>query len=138
MPAFIVTLAGMFLARGVAFVLSIDSVPITHPFYRTLQNAYWLMPGRGRLTLIGVLMLLVFALGMLIAHRTRFGTNVYALGGGEQTARLMGVPIWAHDGADLCLVGLAGRAVGDRLFALHRPGYSLAAVGVELTRSPPW
>jgi len=38
-------------------------------------------------------MLLVFVLGILIAHRTRFGANVYALGGGVQTARLMGVPV---------------------------------------------
>ena len=55
MPAFIVTLAGMFLARGAAYILSIDSVPIQHPFYQALQGAYWLMPGKGRLTLIGVL-----------------------------------------------------------------------------------
>src|SRR5690606_38540456 len=47
MPAFIVTLAGMFLARGMAFVLSIDSVPIDHDFYDTLQRLYWLMPGKG-------------------------------------------------------------------------------------------
>ena len=45
MPAFIVTLAGMFLARGAAYILSIDSVPIQHPFYQALQGAYWLMPG---------------------------------------------------------------------------------------------
>ena len=36
MPPFIVTLAGMFLARGAAYVLSTDSVPITHEFYDTL------------------------------------------------------------------------------------------------------
>lgn len=40
MPAFIVTLAGMFLARGAAYLLSVQSVPITHPFYRTLTDAY--------------------------------------------------------------------------------------------------
>ena len=90
---FIVTLAGMFLARGVAYLLTLDSVPIDHPFFETLQRAYWLMPGKGRLTLLGVLMLLCVAGGMLLAHRTRFGTNVFALGGGPGTARMMGVPI---------------------------------------------
>ena len=33
MPAFIVTLAGMFLARGGASVITQDSVPINHDFY---------------------------------------------------------------------------------------------------------
>lgn len=132
MPAFIVTLAGMFLARGMAYVLSIDSVPIEHPFFDTLQHFYWLMPGKGRLTFIGGLMLVVFAVGTLVAHRTRFGTNVYALGGGAQTAALMGVPvarttisIYALSGF---LAGLSGIA-----FALYTSaGYSLATVGVEL------
>ncbi len=93
MPAFIVTLAGMFLARGMAFVLSIDSIPISHDYYSTLSGLYYKLPGGGRLTLVGAVMLLVFAVGIFIAHRTRFGTNVYALGGGAHTAQLMGVPV---------------------------------------------
>ncbi|MGR3452037.1 MAG: galactofuranose ABC transporter, permease protein YjfF [Paracoccus sp. (in: a-proteobacteria)] len=133
MPAFIVTLAGMFLARGAAYMLSIQSVPIQHPFFQTLQGAYYLMPGKGRLTLIGVLMLLVVALGMVIAHRTRFGASVYALGGGEQTARLMGVRqgrttvlVYAFSGA---MAGLSGI-----VFSVYTgSGYSLATVGTELT-----
>ncbi|KAA0969470.1 sugar ABC transporter permease YjfF [Aureimonas fodinaquatilis] len=132
MPAFIVTLAGMFLARGAAYMLSIDSVPIQHEFYQVLQ-AYYLLPGRGRLTLIGGLMLIVFAIGMLIVHKTRFGTAVYALGGGEATARLMGaqpgritVGIYAFSGF---MAGLSGI-----VFSIYTgSGYSLATVGTELT-----
>lgn len=132
MPPFIVTLAGMFLARGMAYVLSIDAVPIKHEFYEFLQRSYWLMPGKGRLTLIGGLMLLVFIAGIILAHRTRFGTNVYAVGGGVQTAGLMGVPIarttigiYAFSGF---LAGLAGI-----VFSIYTSaGYSLATVGVEL------
>lgn len=132
MPPFIVTLAGMFLARGLAYVLSIDSVPITHPFFQTLGGIYWLMPGKGRLTLVGGLMLLTFAAGILIAHRTRFGTNVFALGGGVQTARLMGVPVGRTTVAIYALSGfLAG--LSGIVFALYTSaGYSLATVGVEL------
>jgi ribose/xylose/arabinose/galactoside ABC-type transport system permease subunit len=132
MPPFIVTLAGMFLARGIAFVLSIDSIPINHDFYSELSDMYLLLPGGGRLTLIGAVMLIVFAVGILVAHRTRFGANVYALGGGIQTAALMGVPvarttilIYALSGF---LAGLAGI-----VFSLYTSaGYSLATVGVEL------
>ena len=133
MPAFIVTLAGMFLARGAAYLLSVQSVPITHPFFGQLQGAYVLMPGKGRLTLIGVLMLAIFAVGMVIAHRTRFGTSVYALGGGAQTARLMGVP----QGRTTVLVyGFSGLMAGlsGIVFAVYTgSGYSLATVGTELT-----
>lgn len=132
MPAFIVTLAGMFLARGVSYVLSTDSVPIDHAFYDWLQSVYWKAPSGGRFRLIGGLMVLTFLVGMLIAHRTRFGQNVYALGGGDVTAKLMGVPlarttigIYAISGG---LAGLAGI-----VYSLYTSaGYSLATVGVEL------
>jgi simple sugar transport system permease protein len=132
MPPFIVTLAGMFLARGMAFVLSIDSIPIKHPFYATLKSAYYKLPGGGRITLIGGLMLLVFAAGILIAHRTRFGANIYALGGGTATARLMGVPIGRTTVMIYALSGfLAG--LSGIVFSLYTSaGYSLATVGVEL------
>ena len=132
MPPFIVTLAGMFLARGMAFVLTIDSVPIKHPFYATMKSFYYKLPGGGRITLIGGLMLVVFALGIVIAQRTRFGANVYALGGGAGTAQLMGVPVARTTIAIYALSGfLAG--LSGIVFSLYTSaGYSLAAVGVEL------
>jgi ribose/xylose/arabinose/galactoside ABC-type transport system permease subunit len=132
MPPFIVTLAGMFLARGMAFVLSIDSIPIKHPFYATLKSVYYKLPGGGRITLIGGLMLLVFLAGMLIAHRTRFGANVYALGGGAATARLMGVPIGRTTILIYALSGLLAGLSGIVFSLYTSAGYSLATVGVEL------
>jgi simple sugar transport system permease protein len=132
MPAFIVTLAGMFLARGMAFVLSIDSIPIKHPFYATMKTFYYKLPGGGRITLIGGLMLLVFVAGILIAQRTRFGTNVYALGGGIQTSALMGVPVGR---TTMMIYGLSGFLAGlsGIVYSLYTSaGYSLATVGVEL------
>jgi ribose/xylose/arabinose/galactoside ABC-type transport system permease subunit len=132
MPPFIVTLAGMFMARGLAYILSVDSVPISHPFYNWLQTVYWLLPGKGRLTLIGGVMLVIFVAGILIAHRTRFGANVFALGGGVPTARLMGVPVTQTTVGVYALSGfLAG--LSGIVFSLYTSaGYSLAAVGVEL------
>ncbi|WGT50367.1 galactofuranose ABC transporter, permease protein YjfF [Thioclava nitratireducens] len=132
MPPFIVTLAGMFLMRGLAYVLSTESVPIDHEFYNWLQSLYWKAPGGGRFRLIAGLMLVVFLGAMIVLHRTRFGRNVYALGGSAQTAQLMGVScarttimIYAVSGG---LAGLAGI-----VFSLYTSaGYSLAAVGTEL------
>lgn len=133
MPPFIVTLAGMFLARGAAYMLTIESIPINHDFYELLQDAYYKLPGGGRLTLIAVVMLLCVAFGMLLTHRTRFGTAVYALGGGTQTARLMGVAVgrttilvYAFSGF---MAGLSGI-----VFSIYTgSGYPLATVGTELT-----
>jgi len=131
-PPFVVTLAGMFLARGAAYLISTESVPISHPLIDTIQGFYFRFPGGGRLTAMSMLMIAVFVIGGIIASRTRFGANVYALGGNPQSAELMGVPvgrttigIYATSGF---LSGLAGIA-----YTLYTSsGYSLATVGVEL------
>ncbi|KUP93298.1 galactofuranose ABC transporter, permease protein YjfF [Tritonibacter horizontis] len=133
MPPFIVTLAGMFLARGLAYMLTIDSVPINHGFYKFLNDAYWLMPGKGRLTLIGVVMLLTVAVGMVVAHRTKFGASVLALGGGEATARLMGVRVGATTVAIYAFSGFMAGLAGIVFSIYTSSGYPLATVGTELT-----
>ncbi|MGR3562934.1 MAG: galactofuranose ABC transporter, permease protein YjfF [Heliomarina sp.] len=133
MPPFIVTLAGMFLARGVAYMLTIDSVPIDHAFYDSLDDAYYLMPGKGRLTLIGVVMLLTVFFGMIVAHRTRFGASVFALGGGEATARLMGVKVGRTTVLIYAFSGLMAGLSGIVFSVYTSSGYPLATVGTELT-----
>ncbi|UOM36218.1 galactofuranose ABC transporter, permease protein YjfF [Acuticoccus sp. I52.16.1] len=133
MPPFIVTLAGMFLARGAAYMLTIDSVPIEHAFYDWLDDVYWLMPGKGRLRLIGVVMLVVVAVGMVIAHRTRFGAGVFALGGGEATARLMGVKVGPTTVGIYAFSGFMAGLSGIVFSIYTGSGYPLATVGTELT-----
>ncbi|PYE87568.1 galactofuranose ABC transporter, permease protein YjfF [Phyllobacterium leguminum] len=131
-PAFIVTLAGMFLARGLCFVLTTQSIPINHPFYTTLQGLYWRLPGGGRLTLVGGLMLAVFAAGIIIAHFTRFGSYIYAIGGNRTSAELMGVPVGRTTIGIYALSGFLA-ALSGIVFSLYTSaGYSLSAVGVEL------
>ena len=132
MPPFIVTLAGMFLARGAGYMLTIDSVPIDHAFYETMQRAYYLMPGKGRLTLLGLTMVASVILGMILLHRTRFGTNVYALGGGEATARLMGVAVGRTTVLIYAFSGFMAGLAGIVFSVYTSAGYPLATVGVEL------
>jgi len=132
MPSFIVTLAGMFMARGAAYVLSIDSIPIRHPAVEAIQSAYWLMPGKGRLTLIAGLMLLTVVAGTLLIHRSPFGTRVLAVGGDARTARLLGVNVGL---TTIAVYGLSGFCAGlaGLVFAVYTSaGYSLATVGTEL------
>lgn len=131
-PPFVVTLAGMFLARGAAYLISTQSVPISHPFIEAIQGFYFRFPGGGRLTALAMLMLLVFAAGMLIASRTRFGANVYALGGNPQSAELMGVPIGTTTIGIYALSGFLSGLAGIVYTLYTSSGYSLATVGVEL------
>ncbi len=131
-PSFIVTLAGMFLARGAASILTQDSIPIVHPFYHEVSALFLKLPGGGRITAIGALMLLVFALGTVLAHRTRFGANVYAIGGNAGSASLMGVPI-AQTTILIYTLSSFLAGLGGIVFSLYTSaGYPLAAVGVEL------
>lgn len=131
-PAFIVTLAGMFLARGLSFVITTDSIPIEHEFYNAIQTVYWRMPGGGRITVIGGLMLLVFLGGIILAHFTRFGSYVYALGGNRQSAELMGVPVARTTVLIYALSGFLSGLAGIVFSIYTSAGYPLSAVGVEL------
>lgn len=131
-PSFIVTLAGMFLARGAASVLSPDSIGIKHDFYSAVSKAYILLPGGGRLTTIAILMLLVFAFGIVLAHRTRFGACVYAIGGSETSAALMGVPV-ARTTIGIYTLSSTLAGLAGVVFSLYTSaGYSLNALGMEL------
>jgi len=131
-PSFIVTLAGMFLARGGASVLSPDSIGIKHEFYTAVSKSYLLLPGGGRLTVVGGIMLAVFLVGMLLAHRTRFGSYVYAIGGSETSAALMGVPM-ARTTIQIYMLSSTLAGLAGIVFSLYTSaGYSLSALGVEL------
>ncbi|NQZ31292.1 MAG: sugar ABC transporter permease YjfF [Oceanospirillaceae bacterium] len=132
MPPFVVTLAGMFLARGMALVISTESIPVKHEFYTFIQESFYRLPGGGRITTIGALMLIVFIVGILLAHRTKFGANVFALGGGIQTSKLMGVPLASTTIGIYAISGFLAGLAGITFSLYTSAGYSLAAVGVEL------
>lgn len=63
-PAFIITLAGMFFLRGVSYLVSEESIPINHSVYDTLSSLAWKIPGGGRLSSMGLLMLAVVVIGI--------------------------------------------------------------------------
>ncbi|MBJ7578133.1 sugar ABC transporter permease YjfF [Devosia sp. MC532] len=131
-PSFIVTLAGMFLARGGASVITQDSVPINHEFYSLITSLIIRLPGGGRLSFIGLLMVAIFLIGALVAHRTRFGSYVYALGGNPVSASLMGVPV-AQTTVQIYMLSSMLAALAGLIFSIYTSaGYPLAAVGVEL------
>ncbi|MDO8542280.1 MAG: galactofuranose ABC transporter, permease protein YjfF [Opitutaceae bacterium] len=94
LPPFLVTLAGMFLARGSAFWLNTESVGISHPWYDGLSN-FALSLGPIQVSAAALLLLATALAGYVVAHHTRFGRNLLAIGGSEQSALLMGLPVGA-------------------------------------------
>jgi len=128
---FVVTLAGMFLARGAATLLSVDSISIDHPFYTTLS--YVRIPlGFGSLSIGAVIALLVVVAGIWIAHATRFGRTVYAIGGSETSARLMGLPVDSTLVGVYALSGFCSALAGVVYTFYMLSGYSQHALGLEL------
>ena len=78
-------------------------------------------------------MLVVLAAAIVIAHFTRFGANVYAIGGDRASAALMGVPMRRTTVAIYALGGVYS-ALGGVIYALYTSsGYPLAGTGNELT-----
>ena len=130
--AFIVTLAGLFMLRGACFMVSLDSVPIRHPFVGVFADASIPLPDGGFLASSAIVMLVVLAVAIVIAHFTRFGTNVYAIGGDRTSAILMGVPIRRTTVMIYALGGFYS-ALGGVIYALYTSsGYPLAGTGNEL------
>ncbi|MEU8196080.1 galactofuranose ABC transporter, permease protein YjfF [Microbispora amethystogenes] len=129
---FIVTLAGMFLARGLCYTISTDSIPIENATFTAIAQTrvdlggdMWVSPS--------VLIALVVVLGAAyVLHYTRLGRNVYATGGSEQSALLMGLPVARTKIAVYTVSGFCS-ALGGLLFAFYSlSGYGLSAVGMEL------
>jgi ribose/xylose/arabinose/galactoside ABC-type transport system permease subunit len=132
LQAFVVTLAGMFLARGASYLISVDSISIDHPFHTAV--AYLRIPVGGgySLSVAAVIALLVVAAGIVIAHFTRFGRAVYAIGGNAHSAMLMGLPVDATVIRVYALSGFLSALAGVVLTFYMLSGYSLHALGLEL------
>ncbi|AIU90126.1 galactofuranose ABC transporter, permease protein YjfF [Pectobacterium odoriferum] len=132
LPAFIITLAGMFFVRGMSFIVSQESIPIDHPVYNQLAGLAWRMPDGGRFTFLALVMLIVVLLGIVMAHRTRFGNRVYAIGGNRYSAELMGVPVRLTT-IHIYMLSSTLAVLSGIVFSLYTSaGYALAASGVEL------
>jgi len=129
---FLVTLAGMFLARGLCYVISIDSISITEPTFTAIAQTRVPLFGGAALSVGALIALATFALGVFVAHGTAFGRNVYAIGGSEQSAVLMGLPV-ARTVVGVYALSGACAALGGVLFTFYMlSGYGLHATGLEL------
>jgi simple sugar transport system permease protein len=130
---FIVTLAGMFLARGLCYLISIDSISITDATYTAISQARIpLWSDSASITVGALIALAVLALGIWLAHATEFGRTVYAIGGSEPSALLMGLPVARTTILVYTFSGFCSALAGVVFTFYMLSGYGLHAVGLEL------
>ncbi len=142
-PPFITTLTGMFLARGVCSLISRESLTISHPwvdqlagwkiYFKHYVDGEWVkVKPIAFINLNFILFIAMILIGFFILQRTRFGRNIYAIGGNEQSAKLMGLPVgrtkvlvYGFNGFCSVLAGVA--------YALYvKSGWNLSLQGGEL------
>lgn len=132
LPAFLITLAGMFLARGAGFWLNTESVGITHPWYDGIANFDLAIGDAVHIPAAALLVVAVLALGYVVGHHTRFGRNLLAIGGSEQSAVLMGLPVGAAKIAVYTLNGACAAVAGIVATLYTGSGNPSMGVGLEL------
>jgi galactofuranose transport system permease protein len=132
MPAFLVTLAGMFLARGLAFVLKLESIPITRDLEPLVSKARVPLGEVLEIPATALLFLITLLIAIGVAHCTRFGRNIYAVGGNEQSAVLMGLPVARTKIGVYALSGLCSALAGVVYTFYTFSGNPNAATGLEL------
>ena len=131
MAPFIVTLASLLFARGLAFAASRDG------------NEVRIIPSDLALTRIGqakvlgldapvFVALLVFLVGLVVLNRTRFGRAVFAIGGSEEAATLMGLPVARIKTAVYVLSALLAALAGVLVAAQTSSGLPTIGEGREL------
>jgi galactofuranose transport system permease protein len=128
---FIVTLAGLLGARGL--LLSISGEGSTT--YLIPHGSVLARFGQGGVFGLGYpvyLTLVLFAAGAVLLQRTRFGQCVYAIGGGEDAAELMGVPVARTKVLVYVMSGLLAGLAGALNAARLSSGVTILGTGMEL------
>lgn len=129
---FIVTLAGMFLARGLCYVISVETLPIKDPLLRSLGLNYLYLYSDKFIRWTVVIALAVVVVAAYVLHQTRFGRTVYAVGGNRQSAQLMGLKASGARVSVYVISGFCAALAGLLLGVQKLSGYSLNGVGLEL------
>jgi len=129
---FIATLAGLFLFRGLSLMLTKQSIPINDETVASVAQYHLTLPGQTFLSVGAAVGLVMVAIAVFVLHFTRFGRQVYAIGGNEQSALLMGLPVAR---AKILVYVVSGfcSALGGLVFVLYiQSGDPRAAIGMEL------
>ncbi len=132
LPAFLITLAGMFLARGAGFWLNTESVGISHPWYDGLANFTLPIAEAVQIPAVALLFVGLVVVGYVIAHHMRFGRTLLAIGGSENSSVLMGLPVGTSKIAVYTLNGGCAALAGLVATIYTGSGNPSMGIGLEL------
>jgi ribose/xylose/arabinose/galactoside ABC-type transport system permease subunit len=132
LPPFLVTLGGMFFARGIAFVVNQESLGIEHALYQRVADFSIPVAEGAGISAVALAFAAVFLLGVVLMHWTRFGRTIYAIGGSEPSARMMGLPIGKTKVSVYALNGFCAALAGVVATFQMTSGNPAAGAGFEL------
>ncbi|MFE0557160.1 MULTISPECIES: galactofuranose ABC transporter, permease protein YjfF [Paenibacillus] len=128
----IVTLAGMFLGRGIAYLIGTESIVISDAIYTQISSYKIRLSGDSFISISVVIALLFVLTAIFVGRYSGFGRAVYALGGSERSAVLMGLPVAGTTIAVYTLSGFCS-ALGGIVFTFYMlSGNSLHLMGMEM------
>jgi len=140
---FIITLAGMFFARGMITIVSSKPHNVANAAFKALKSSRILIPWLGHHAKngnlipakmdIGVIVALVIVvLIFLMLRYTRFGRNLYAIGGNSQSALMLGVNVKLTRFFGYVISGLLAGIAGFVLLLRVGAGNATNAAGAEM------
>lgn len=126
---FIVTLAGMFFTRGMTTIVSKEPVTAKNEVFLALKETYLNIPGVGRYAKNGTFIPAYIEIGVVIAivvvlllwvtlKWTRFGRNLYAVGGNSESALMLGINVQKTQFFAYVLCGLLA-GISGFIYLLH-------------------
>jgi galactofuranose transport system permease protein len=134
---FIVTLMGLYFARGLAYIISLSALPIENSVYKSIGLTPLYIPLIPNsyvyaYALVGPILLIV---AVYVSFFTRFGRTIYAIGNNEQSARLMGlqagrtkIAVYAFSGFCSSLAGIVWSVALLSGYGQYAPGMELDAI----------
>lgn len=126
---FIISLAGMFFAKGMTTIVSKEPVRVTNEAFLALKDTRITVPGLGSPNKLGqyipayvevgvVVALLVVVALFCVLRWTKLGRNFYAVGGNSQSANMLGINVRSTKFLAHVLCGLLA-GLGGILYFLH-------------------
>lgn len=132
MQPFIVTLAGMFFCRGMTAVISRDTINIDNSNYVAIASERINMFGTGFISVGALVALIVLIIAIIVLKYTKFGRTIFAIGGNENSASLMGLPVTKTKILAYVISGFCAALGGVVYSWTMLSGYTLHAMGMEM------